>query len=281
MKKTFHQIRCPVILLLCFALVFQTELAAQANSQQTTKKVYVIDQTVGGETQYLLYDGHGSTRQMTDNSGQITDSFSYDGYGVLLQDETAASAHPGYTAAQATSLLYCGEYFDTDLQQYYLRARYYNPLNGLFNRIDPFSGNLNDPQSLHKYLYCHANPVNNTDPSGRFTIPSIVIKIAIVAAIVGILYFALYRPIIRPLLLMYNRPLMPQQEIDAAVTQMRRYWPNNAKMMNLANGLSGDYPIYEFRMLPPNTYSEGMHFLNRMFVNQEAVENRSSLVWCV
>ena len=129
----------------------------------------VIAQTVDGETQYLLYDGHGSTRQMTDNSGQITDSFSYDGYGVLLQDETAASARPGYTPTQATSLLYAGEYFDTDLQQYYLRARYYNPLNGLFNRMDPFSGSPQDPQSLHKYLYCHANPVNAIDPSGTFS----------------------------------------------------------------------------------------------------------------
>jgi hypothetical protein len=47
-----------------------------------------------------------------------------------------------------------------------LRARWYNPQNGLFNRIDPFSGNTHDPQSLHKYLYCHANPINAIDPSG-------------------------------------------------------------------------------------------------------------------
>jgi len=51
---------------------------------------------------------------------------------------------------------------------YYLRARYYDPLNGRFNQFDPYAGNNEDPQSLHKYTYCHNNPVNMSDPSGMF-----------------------------------------------------------------------------------------------------------------
>jgi len=70
--------------------------------------------------------------------------------------------------APATNLLYAGEQFDIDAQQYYLRARYYDPLNGRFNRSDPFAGNLQDPQSLHKYLHAHNNPINGIDPSGNF-----------------------------------------------------------------------------------------------------------------
>lgn len=66
-------------------------------------------------------------------------------------------------------MLYAGEHFDTDMQHYYNRARWYNPLTGLFNRMDPFAGNNQDPQSLHKYLYCHTNPINATDPTGYFT----------------------------------------------------------------------------------------------------------------
>jgi RHS repeat-associated protein len=122
-----------------------------------------------GNTEYLLYDGHGSTRQLAEYAAgtvSIVDSFSYDGYGVLLQNDSVASANPGKVVPQQTSLLYAGEQFDTDLQQYYLRARYYNPLNGLFNRMDPFSGSPQDPQSLHKYLYAHCNPISNIDPSG-------------------------------------------------------------------------------------------------------------------
>ena len=67
----------------------------------------------------------------------------------------------------ATTFLYSGEQTDaTGLQ--YLRARYYNPATGRFNRLDPFSGDMQDPQSLHKYLYCHADPVMGLDPSGLF-----------------------------------------------------------------------------------------------------------------
>jgi len=91
-----------------------------------------------------------------------------------LRNESAASAHPGYTPPQATNLLYAGEHFDADNQNYNLRARWYNPLNGLFNRMDDHPGNMQDPQSLHKYLYCHANPVNAIDPTGMFSLVQMV-----------------------------------------------------------------------------------------------------------
>lgn len=63
--------------------------------------------------------------------------------------------------------------FDFDSQHYNNRARWYNPYNGQFNRTDPFAGNMQDPQSLHKYLYAHANPVNAIDPTGMFCILSV------------------------------------------------------------------------------------------------------------
>ena len=71
-----------------------------------------------------------------------------------------------------TSILYSGEQTDASGLQY-LRARYYDPANGRFNRLDPFAGNNSDPQSLHKYLYAHGNPVMNVDPTGLFSIVSI------------------------------------------------------------------------------------------------------------
>jgi RHS repeat-associated protein len=78
--------------------------------------------------------------------------------------------------------LYSGEQFDSKIGQQYLRARYYDPATGRFNRLDPFFGNLNDPQSLHKYLYTHADPVNGIDPSGEVPIQAVL---ALVGAIIG------------------------------------------------------------------------------------------------
>jgi len=138
----------------------------------------VIAQTIDGATQYLLYDGHGSTRQLADSIGSLitNESYSYDAYGVLL----------GGPRATQTDLLYTGEMYDSGAEMYYLRARYYDPLNGRFNRMDPFAGNNQDPQSLHKYLYVHNNPVNGIDPSGEFTITNVTVSMAITAAAIAL-----------------------------------------------------------------------------------------------
>ncbi len=110
---------------------------------------------------HLLYDGHGSTRAVVDAAGAIQQRYGYDAYGKML---SGAALTSDLTTA-LVSLLYSGEKTDkTGLQ--YLRARYYDPANGRFVGLDPFGGNLQDPQSLHKYLYTHGNPVMGIDPSG-------------------------------------------------------------------------------------------------------------------
>jgi RHS repeat-associated protein len=81
--------------------------------------------------------------------------------------------------------LYGGEQYDSHLSQYYLRARYYDPANGRFNQIDPFGGNNSDPQSLHKYLYCHANPINNLDPSGNMALVATFFNVLNVVSIIA------------------------------------------------------------------------------------------------
>jgi len=70
--------------------------------------------------------------------------------------------------------LYTGEQFNATTGQYYLRARYYDPPTGRFNRLDPFAGSTSDPVSLHKYLYAGANPVMYSDPSGEFSFFSLL-----------------------------------------------------------------------------------------------------------
>ena len=146
-----------------------------------TTSTYSSGWSAGG-TQYLLYDGHGSTRQLIAQDKSIIDEYSYDGYGVML------GGNPTPADQSATNLLYTGEQFDSNLSQYYLRARYYNQNNGRFNRVDPFAGNTTDPQSLHKYTYCHNNPVNGIDPSGESLLLSFTKSTAIMGIISGIVF---------------------------------------------------------------------------------------------
>ena len=50
----------------------------------------------------------------------------------------------------------------------YLRARYYNPLDGRFQSRDTWGGDTRIPMSFNHWLYVGGNPINLTDPSGNF-----------------------------------------------------------------------------------------------------------------
>ncbi len=117
-------------------------------------------------TSYLHYDGLGTTRFLTNASGDVTDRYAYQAFGDI--DEAASSFALG--SAAATDYLFTGEQFDPNLGFYYLRARYMDPSNGRFASQDTYAGNSSDPVTLHKYLYANANPAMYTDPSGNFSL---------------------------------------------------------------------------------------------------------------
>jgi RHS repeat-associated protein len=112
-------------------------------------------------THYYAYDGHGSVRELTDEAGVVTDTYTYDAFGVLV------FSHAYGSEPTANSYLYCAQQWDADLGLYFLRARYLNPDSGRFWSMDSYEGSNGDPASLHKYLYANANPVMRRDPSGK------------------------------------------------------------------------------------------------------------------
>lgn len=116
----------------------------------------LISQTRSGSPYYYLTDGLGSTRGLTDASGSLTDSYAYGAFGELLDSSGNTVNH----------YLFAGERLDRAAGLYHLRARDYVSSIGRFMTMDPFAGDVLDPMSLHKYVYAHNDPVNNTDPSG-------------------------------------------------------------------------------------------------------------------
>jgi RHS repeat-associated protein len=136
------------------------------------------DDLSGNFTQsYYLYDGLGSIRALTDSTGAITDTYTYDAWGVLI-NQTSSLTRPTSNAFRFT-----GEQWDEDLGMYFLRARYLNVSTGRFHTMDTFEGVTTDPVTLHKYLYANANPISYIDPSGNLSLG----ETAMVGAIVGIL----------------------------------------------------------------------------------------------
>jgi RHS repeat-associated protein len=121
-----------------------------------------MSQLINGQwvTSFFIYDGEGDVRALTDEHGNVTDTFDYDGFGNLINR----------TGNTPNTRLYKGEEYDPDLGLYYLRNRWYNLATGRFMTGDPLTGNLSEPISQHRYLYANANPVNRIDPNGLSSI---------------------------------------------------------------------------------------------------------------
>lgn len=150
------------------ALISKTVYVVGHDELTQTRYEYDAQGAVTSETTHTFtHDGHGSVRVLLDAAAALAQVYTYAAYGQLLAIHSAAAHLVGTTAdAALTSYLYTGEYFDARSGLEYLRARWYDPATGRFNRLDPFAGNLNDPLSLHKYLYTHGDPIGGIDPSG-------------------------------------------------------------------------------------------------------------------
>ncbi len=149
----------------------------------------VIAQAAGTDVRFLIYDGHGSVRNHANSTGALMwfDILNkvYNSDPGQTTNDTKMLTYDAWgqecNGLSGDGLYYTGEMYDTKLSMYNLRARWYSPATGRFNAVDPYSGSSYDPQSLHKYLYCHADPINGIDPSGRFSRVEIAVTTAIIA----------------------------------------------------------------------------------------------------
>ena len=118
-----------------------------------------ISQSSNGQNQQIYADAQGSTRLVTDDSGQIIEVLDFDAFGNERHANPQESRHR-----------YTGEAFDSTTGLYHLRARDYDPKTGRFISMNEHPGSQTIPLTLNKYLYGNADPVNHIDPSGNFSL---------------------------------------------------------------------------------------------------------------
>ena len=110
------------------------------------------------EKTYYVTDMHGNVVQLLDESGNVTKTYEYDSFGNEVKPEKK----------DENPYRYCGEYYDKETEEVYLRARYYEPSVGRFITRDTYTGESDEPLSLHLYTYCANDGVNAWDPSGHW-----------------------------------------------------------------------------------------------------------------
>ena len=112
---------------------------------------------------YYVHDRLGSVRMVVGYDGQtvsVANGYAYRPFGAFYEGECVETVDSPFCFA--------GQWRDAEIDQYDLRARQYDPAMMRFMTRDPVRGKMREPLTLHRYLYCVNDPLNRTDPSGRF-----------------------------------------------------------------------------------------------------------------
>ncbi len=109
----------------------------------------LICQVIDLSVFFYLFNAHGDVVQRV-GADAAAPKYEYDAFGGERKPKPN----------DPNPFRYCGEYWDEDLGEIYLRARTYNPRDGRFSAEDGARDGAN------WYAYCGGNPVTRSDPSG-------------------------------------------------------------------------------------------------------------------
>jgi RHS repeat-associated protein len=141
-------------------VVTETDAATGAIRAHYVRGDDLLSVMRGGGTRFYHADAIGSVRRLTDETGAVTDTYTYSAFGELL----------GHTGTDPQPYAFAGEPYDPNTGFQYHRARWMDPRAGRFLGMDPFDGLAHEPLSLHRYLYAHVSPLDHTDPSGEMAL---------------------------------------------------------------------------------------------------------------
>jgi RHS repeat-associated protein len=105
-----------------------------------------------GATSYFETDGSGSTTSLSNASGTLAQTYTFDSFGKTTNSSGSLTNPFQYTSRE----------LDGETNLYYFRARYFDPNVGRFISEDPLSWSV----GTNYYSYVQNSPLNLLDPSG-------------------------------------------------------------------------------------------------------------------
>ncbi|MFC1572248.1 FG-GAP-like repeat-containing protein [Candidatus Eisenbacteria bacterium] len=128
------------------------ETASYLNGPGIDQPLHV---TRGGSHYYFHSDHQGSVRILTDDLGDVAQTYLYDGFGNI-KDQLSQEDFSPYT--------YTGREWDGESDLYYYRARQSDASVGRFTSLDSFRSR----EHTNLYVYVGSSPTNRVDPLGRW-----------------------------------------------------------------------------------------------------------------
>jgi len=133
-----------------------TEIVAEESKEEIRRyirsDILLASDAESARTYYhYASDELGSITHVTVKE-EVLNRYEYDAWGNVTECQEKVE----------NQFKFNGQQFDPVSQQYYLRARYYNPVIGRFTQEDAYRGD-----GLNLYAYCDNNPVYYVDPSGN------------------------------------------------------------------------------------------------------------------
>ena len=134
-----------------------------ADAQILVQYAHSGDPNAADDKYYYVHDRLGSVRMVVDcntvaETVTARNTYTYSPFGKPYTGELSETV---YNPFQFT-----GQWLDVEIDQYYLRARMYDPTMMRFTTRDPVDGKMEEPLTLHKYLYCGNDPMNRVDLNG-------------------------------------------------------------------------------------------------------------------
>ena len=133
---------------------------------------------------FYHFDGQGSTRALTDENGNVVATYVYDSYGNVVASTGNATTAYRYVGAE--------RYREAGYGLLWVGSRHYDPQVGRWTTEDSWLGDASRTQSVNRYAYCEANPVDFVDPSGHQLGCLMIIGVIIVVIVVVCIYLMVH-----------------------------------------------------------------------------------------